>query len=269
MMKAFLLAAGLGVRLRPITNTTPKCLVPIDGKPMLHHWISLFKEHGITDVLINLHHLPQRVVEYVKSLKVRMRILNFEFPNLIHCHQIPACPVPGMADRSDFNITFFYEEELMGSAGTIRQNADWIRSETEFIIAYADNLTNANLTKLLQFHRDKKSVLTMGLFHSDYPQACGIASLDKNGVVVSFVEKPQKPESDLANAGIYVASPEILSYIPEGNVVDLGHDVLPKLVGKMYGCVIDDYLRDIGTPENYRRAQEEWKLVEHKYNLGE
>ena len=102
----------------------------------------------------------------------------------------------------------------------------------------------------------------MGLFHSDYPQACGIASLDEDGVVVSFIEKPQKTESDLANAGIYVASSEILSYIPEGDVVDLGHDVLPKLIGKMYGYEIEGYLRDIGTPENYKRAQEEWKLIE-------
>ena len=253
MMKAFLLAAGLGVRLRPITNTIPKCMIPIGGKPMLHHWFSLLTEHGITDILINLHHLPQKVIEYLKSLKVRTQGLNFEFPALNHCHQV-----------SDFNITLFYEEELMGSAGTIRENANWVRSETEFIIAYADNLTNANLTKLLQFHSEKKPILTMGLFHSDYPQACGIALLDENGMVVSFVEKPQKTESNLANAGIYVASPEIFSYIPEGNVVDLGHDVLPKLVGKMYGCEIDGYLRDIGTPENYKKAQEEWKLVNHK-----
>jgi mannose-1-phosphate guanylyltransferase len=272
IMKAFLLAAGLGVRLQPITNTIPKCLIPIDGKPMLHHWLSLFKEHGITDILINLHHLPQKVVEYVKILKVRIQLMNFEFPNLSHCHQAPACSAPGLTDRSDFNITLFYEEELLGSAGTVRENADWVSSETEFIIAYADNLTNANLTKLLQFHRlksplppfekgGKGGILTMGLFHSDYPQACGIASLDEDGMVVSFVEKPQETESDLANAGIYVASPEIFSYIPEGNVVDLGHDVLPKLVGKMYGCEIDGYLRDIGTPENYKKAQEEWKLV--------
>jgi mannose-1-phosphate guanylyltransferase len=262
-MKAFLLAAGLGVRLRPITNTIPKCMVPIDGKPMLHYWFSLLKKHGVTDVLINLHHLPQKVIEYVKSLEVRTQGLNF---------------------------TLFYEEKLMGSAGTIRENADWVRNDSDFIIAYADNLTNANLTKLIQFHRLKSSlplpfrkegqggkggILTMGLFHSDYPQACGIALLDENGVVVSFVEKPQKPESDLANAGIYVASPEIFSYIPpacaadvaagrEGNVVDLGHDVLPKLVGKMYGCEIDGYLRDIGTPENYKKAQEEWKLINRK-----
>ena len=252
-MKAFLLAAGLGVRLRPITNTIPKCLIPIDGKPMLHHWLSLLEKHGITDVLINVHHLPKKVIEYVQSLKVKTQALNFKFPDLGHCHQV-----------SDVNITLFYEEELMGSAGTIRENADWVRSETEFIIAYADNLTNANLTKLLQFHRDKKAILTMGLFHSDYPQACGIAALDENGVVVSFVEKPQKPESDLANAGIYVASSEILSYIPKGNVVDLGHDVLPKLIGKMYGCEIDSYLRDIGTLENYKKAQEEWKLFNQR-----
>jgi len=276
MMKAFLLAAGLGVRLRPITNAIPKCMIPIDGKPMLHHWFSLLKKHGITDILINLHHLPQKVIEYVKNLegmegwKDGRMGEDSSIPPFLHLSNLP------VFHSQDFNITLFYEEELLGSAGTIRENADWVCSETEFIIAYADNLTNANLTKLIQFHRLKSllplpfrkegqgGVLTMGLFHSDYPQACGIASLDENGLVVSFVEKPKKPESNLANAGIYVASPEIFSYIPEGKVVDLGHDVLPELVGKMYGCEIDGYLRDIGTPENYRKAQEEWKLVNHK-----
>jgi mannose-1-phosphate guanylyltransferase len=260
MMKAFLLAAGLGVRLRPITNAIPKCLIPIDGKPILHHWLSLLKKHGITDVLINIHHLPEKIIDYVKSMaclpsgmEVNVWGLNFDLTASIQSHR-----------TSHLNIALFYEGELLGSAGTIRENADWVCSEEEFLIAYADNLTNANLTKLFQFHRYRKPIFTMGLFHSDYPRACGIASLDEKGVVVSFVEKPQKPESNLANAGIYVASPEFLSYIPEGKVVDIGHDVLPKLVGKMYGCEIDGYLRDIGTPENYKKAQEEWKLINRK-----
>lgn len=253
-MKAFLLAAGLGTRLRPLTNTIPKCMVPISGEPLLHWWFSLFSKHGITDVLINLHYLKEKVIDYVGNLGVKVEGLNFELktPSLRHGTQ---CTHKGYAPP---DIRLFYEQELLGSAGTIRENADWVRAEKEFLIAYADNLTNANLTKLLQFHRERNSILTMGLFHSDYPQACGIASLNENGLIIDFVEKPQKPKSDLANAGIYIATPELIDYIPEGKVVDLGHDVLPSLVGKMYGCVIDGYLRDIGTPENYRKAQEEW-----------
>jgi len=246
-MKVFLLAAGLGTRLKPLTNTIPKCMVPISGKPLLHWWFSLFSKHGITDVLINLHYLKEKVIDYVGNLGAKVEGLNFELKT-----------PPLRRGTREFSITLFYEQELLGSAGTIRENADWVRAEDEFLIAYADNLSNANLTKLLQFHRERNPILTMGLFHSDYPQACGIASLNENGLVVDFVEKPQQPKSDLANAGIYVASPSLIDYIPEGKVVDLGHDVLPSLVGKMYGCVIDGYLRDIGTPENYRKAQEEW-----------
>ena len=206
-MKAFLLAAGLGTRLRPLTNTIPKCMIPIDGKPMLYYWFQLLKKHNINNVLINLHHLPDIVRKYVA-----------DFSSL----------------NPDFRITLFYEEELAGSAGTIRANFQWIKNEREFLIAYADNLTNVNLTKLIKFHRGKDAILTMGLFRSDYPKGCGIAVLDYSGLIIEFVEKPENPVSDLANAGIYVASPALLDYIPEG-VADLGHDVLPELVGEMYG----------------------------------
>lgn len=190
-------------------------------------------KHNISDVLINLHHLPDVVREYVE-----------------HFH----------SSHPDLRIVLFYEEELAGSAGTIKANARWIEDEQEFLIAYADNLTNANLTKLIQFHQSKDTVLTMGLFRTDYPRECGIASLDDSGLIVEFVEKPKNPRSHLANAGIYVATPRLLDHIPEG-FADLGHDVLPKLAGKMYGCEIEGYVRDIGTMENYRKAQAEWRRI--------
>ena len=263
-MKAFLLAAGLGTRLRPLTNNIPKCMVPISGKPLFHWWFSLLSKHGITDVLINLHHLKENIIDYVGNLGAKVEGLNFELKTsplrrrMQRIHKEYTLP----------NIALFYEQELLGSAGTIRANADWTQGEKEFLIAYADNLTNANLTKLFHFHQKCNPILTMGLFHSDYPQACGIASLNENGLVVDFVEKPQKPQSDLANAGIYVASPSLIDYIPEGKVVDLGHDVLPSLVGKIYGCVIDGYLRDIGTSENYRKAQREWREIQTDTDAG-
>lgn len=232
-MKAFLLAAGLGTRLLPLTNTTPKCMLNIDGKPMIYHWIQLLERHNINDVLINTHHLPDVVGKYVEEL------------NTWH---------------SDLQIVLFYEEKILGSAGTIKANLDWIKDEKEFLIAYADNLTNANLSRLIQFHRSRGTILTMGLFHSDYPRGCGIAAMDGDGLIVEFVEKPENPKSDLANAGIYIASPGFLDYIPEG-FVDLGHDVLPRLVGRIYGCEIEGYIRDVGTIENYRKAQKEWKKI--------
>ena len=232
-MKAFLLAAGLGTRLRPLTNTTPKCMLPIADKPMLYHWFQLLRKHGVSDVLINLHHLPDVVRDYAKGFS---------------------------SSYPDFRIVLFYEEILLGSAGTIKANADWVKDEEQFLIAYADNLTDANLTKLIKFHQKRNATFTMGLFCSDHPQACGIATLNDNGLIIEFVEKPKNPKSNMANAGIYAASPTLLDYIPEG-AVDLGYDVLPGLVGKMYGCQIEGYLRDIGTPEAYTKAQAEWKII--------
>jgi len=227
-VKAFLLAAARGTRLSPLTNRLPKCLVPIKGKPLLHYWLRLCERYGIREVLINLHHLPHLVEEFLNNSSYRLEIKTF------------------------------YEEELLGSAGTIAANRDFVAGGEAFFIFYADNLTNVNLQKMRQFHKGHGGILTMGLFKADKPKECGIAELDGKGLVVDFAEKPDHPKSDLANAGVYVANPQIFDYIPNKKVVDLGFDVLPELVGKMYGYLIKEYLLDIGTWENYKKAQKEW-----------
>lgn len=231
-MKAFLLAAGLGTRLRPITNTIPKCMVPIAGKPLLAWWMKLFLHHGIDDVLLNTHYLPEPVRAY------------------IHQHN---------ASGEDPYIHEFYEAELLGSGGTVRENYKFVQNDKQFLICYADNLTNADLTKLVSEQQRHGDVLTMALFRSNKPEQCGIATLDMQQKIVSFIEKPDHPQSNLANAGIYVATPKVFDYIPTRDVVDFGKDVLPKLVGHMYGCEINDYLLDVGTLDNYKKAQKEWK----------
>jgi len=228
-MKAFLLAAGFGTRLRPITNRIPKCLVPIQGKPLLYYWLRLFERAGIDDVLINLHHLSDLVLQYLRE------------------------------QEFDLNIHTVYEEELLGSAGTIRNNFDFVSKEREFLICYSDNLTDMELGRMVEYHRSGSSVLTLGLFHSDNPSQCGIAELDEHNNVVNFVEKPKHPQTDFAGAGIYVASHEIWHYLPERYPADIGYDVLPQLIGKMRGYLIDDFFIDIGTIENYNRANLEFR----------
>jgi len=228
-MKAFLLAAGNGTRLRPLTYTIPKCLVPINGHPLLHYWLKLFEECGITDVLINLHHLPDLIFDFI-------------FQN-----------------KFNLNIHTAYEQELLGSAGTIRTNFDFVSRDRAFLICYADNLTNINLAKMIDAHLSKKQILTLGLFHTDNPQHCGIAEVDENNTVINFVEKPKNPRSNLAGAGIYVANHEIFHYLPEHFPSDIGFDVLPQLVGKMQGYFISEYFIDIGTTENYNRAIREFQ----------
>lgn len=233
--KAFLLAAGLGTRLKPITDKIPKCLVPICGKPLLAWWIDLMEKHGIKEVLINLHYLGNQVEKFLNSYPTKIK---FEL---------------------------FYEEKLLGSGGTLRENKDFVKNEESFFILYADNLTNFDLTLFSEFHKNSKQLLSMALFETENPTMCGIAELNDKNIIINFEEKPKNPKSKLANAGLYVANPEILGIIPNEEITDLGFHLLPKLVGKMAGWKTNDFLIDIGTVENLNKANLEWsKILEGK-----
>lgn len=234
-MKAFLLAAGYGTRLRPITDTIPKCLIQINGKPLLEWWFELFQRYGIDEVLVNTHYKADQVGEFVSGYTKLHR---------------------------DMKVTVFYEEKLLGSGGTVNANRDFIDRDETFLICYADNLTDVNLKELTDKHRGNGTVLTMALFHANMPRQCGIAVVDEKGLITEFVEKPKNPKSDLANAGIYVADSRLFEYFENKDFCDFGNDILPKLVGVMYGYEIQAYLRDIGTLQNLQSAREEW-LYDH------
>lgn len=236
-MKAVLLAAGKGTRLKPLTDTTPKCLVDICGTPLLSIWFSLLQEAGITSVLINTHYLPNAVQEFVEK---------------------------NTPDGMD--ITLAYEEELLGSAGTIQHNRAFLEGDDEFIVIYADNLSSLSLSAMIDYHHSKNTSFTMGLFHAQAPKECGIASLDDDGRVVHFIEKPEEPESDLANAGIYIMNTSLIDEIPNKALADFGFDLIPNLVGNMYGYPIPDYYIDIGTMQRLEKARNEWP--EHKQARG-
>lgn len=228
MKKAFLLAAGVGERLRPLTDTIPKCLVPICGEPLLSIWLELFANHGITDVLINLHHLPGVVTTFIEEY------------------------------RGPVNIRTVYEESLLGSAGTVRENKSFVEGEEDFWVCYADNLTRADLTGMARFHRQHKALATLGLFETDRPEECGIVELDETGYVRSFTEKPSRPQSNLANSGLYLCRREIFDYIPQKEVADFGFDVFPQMIGKMAGYKIEELLMDVGSYDKYEQAQKAW-----------
>lgn len=233
-MKAFLLAAGYGTRLRPITDTLPKCLVPICDKPLLWWWFKLLEKHGVNEVLLNTHYLRNMVVDFIKTYN---------------------------NSNDKLEICEFYEAELLGSGGTVFANKQFVDSEESFIICYADNLTNINITEMLSVHKSHEAILTMALFHTNNPKQCGIAQLDYNKKIIDFVEKPENPEGDLANAGIYIVRKDIFDIISLTDFrddIDLGKDILPLLVNNMYGYEMKDYLLDIGTLENYKKAQGEW-----------
>jgi len=224
--RAFLLAAGLGVRLRPLTDTVPKCMAPINGRPLCDYWFALCEAHGIDEILMNTHHLPELVREYVSRLRRRVRV------QLAH------------------------EETLLGSAGTVRQNAGFVDGEDAFLVIYADNLSNADLSRVMRFHASHGAPATVAAFHAACPKQCGILEIDAAGRVLSFIEKPENPQSDLANAGLYALNVSTIDEIPSDKpVVDFGHDVLPKFVGRMYATPLECYHLDVGNLEAYEQAQ--------------
>lgn len=237
-VKAFLLAAGLGTRLKPLTETTPKILLPINGKPLLEIWLEHLKRHGIREVLINTHWRHDKVEEFLK-------------------------------DRCDFHIQVvtYYEPSLLGSAGTLLANTNWVADGEPFFILYGDNLTNVDLTKMAKFHSVHEFLFTLGVFRTANPEQCGIAEVDETDIVRSFTEKPKSPKSDLAAAGVYITDRRVFQFYPiksmntTSNPLDLGYHVIPCLLGNMKAYQIQDFLMDIGTPEAYKKAQKLWKDV--------
>jgi NDP-sugar pyrophosphorylase family protein len=122
-------------------------------------------------------------------------------------------------------------------------------------VVYADNLSSVDLGSVLAFHRGHADPFTMVLFRCDEPRRCGIAELDKDNRIVSFVEKPESPRSDLANAGIYVVDADLFRELADVGGFDIAFDLLPRIAGRMRGILHAGYHRDIGTPESLRQAE--------------
>src|SRR5882762_5622775 len=238
-MKAFLLAGGLGTRLRPLTDSTPKCLLPVQGTPMLQIWFTLCRHYGIDEVLINVHAHGDAVRKVIEENKDGLKVRLSE------------------------------ETALLGSAGTIHANRDWVTKEKSFWIFYADVLTTANLNQMLAFHNSRGQIATIGVYEVPDPSRCGIVQLDERGVVLDFVEKPQAPVGNLAFSGLMLATPALLDVIPDTSPVDLGFHVLPQIVGRMAAYRIPDFIIDIGTLETYRAAQENWPGRSQSQKPGE
>jgi len=229
-MKAFLLAAGVGSRLRPVTDAIPKCMVLIDDRPLLDIWLDAFNRAGVDEVLVNLHHLPDVVR-----------------------HHLAARAGPPQ-------VTTVFEPELLGSAGTLAANRRWVGDEEMFLACYADNLTDFDLRSLIDAHRENGAVATLTIFHSQRPSAGGVVEVDQVGTVIGFEEKPIRPASDLTNAGMYAFHPSVLGEIDGTAPRDIGYDLLPRLVGRARAMLVEGYFRDIGTIDAYSRAREEWPM---------
>jgi mannose-1-phosphate guanylyltransferase len=237
-MRALLLAAGIGSRLRPLTDTTPKCLVPVHDRPLLDYWLDLVFEGGIERALLNTHWLADQVRAHVAQSRWRQRI------DLVH------------------------EDELLGTGGTVLANRDWFGGEP-FLVAHADNLTDFDVAGLIKAHRDRPSgcIMTMLGFRTDDPSSCGILQLDPQNRVIAFHEKVANPPGNLANGAVYIFEPEVIDDVARLGkpVVDLSTEIIPNYLGRILCVETDGYHRDIGNPESLRRAHSEFK---HKPRHG-
>ncbi len=227
-LKAFLLAAGHGTRLRPLTDKTPKCLLPIRGVPILQIWLESCSRFGIDEVLINVHAHAGAVHEFLRT----------------HPH--------------GRKVRVVEEKRLLGSAGTLLKNRDWVGSEDFFWVFYADVLSQVDLSEMLRVHQARMPAATLGAYYVTDPSRCGILDVREDGTVVDFVEKPIRPRGNLAFSGLLLGTQSLLDAIPLKQPADLGFDVLPRLAGKMVAYPISTYLLDIGTVENYEMAQSTW-----------
>ncbi len=228
-MKAVVLVGGEGTRLRPLTSTTPKQLLPVVEWAMLERVLAHLAAHGIDEAVLSMGYRPDAFLEaYPDALAAGVR------------------------------LHYAVEPEPLDTAGAIRFAADVIGVDTTFVVVNGDVLTDADTTALVAFHRDHEAAATIQLTPVEDPSRYGVVDLNEAGRVVAFVEKPPPgtAPTDLINAGTYVLEPAVLDQIPVGRRVSIERDTFPALVeqGSVYALSSDTYWLDAGTPESYLQA---------------
>lgn len=229
-VRAMVMAAGAGTRLRPLTRGVPKPMIPVADRPVLEYSLLNLKRHGITDIVLNLHAFPEQIKTYF-----------------------------GDGSRFGLRLQYSHEPELLGTAGGVKNVESFLNGGT-FLIMSGDGLTDVNLTRLLAFHRQKRALATMALAPVDTRFEYGVTLTAASGRITRFVEKPGWGDvfSNTVNTGIYVFEPAIFKYIPKGRMYDFGKQVWPDLLKRrapIFAWKTDAYWCDIGSLTEYRRAQ--------------
>jgi len=229
-LRALLLAAGLGTRLRPITLHTPKCLVPIGGEPLLGRWLRMLELAGCDSVLINTHYLAQEVEAFLTSWK-----------------------------SSTMTVQSVHEPELLGTAGTLLANQEFFQGASGLLI-HADNAMAGDIRDFIAAHHERQPscLLTMMTFETETPRSCGIVEIDGKNVVQAFHEKVVEPPGNRANGALYAFEQDFLDRLNLMNPTpsDFSTEVIPTMLGRIQTWHTHDTYLDIGTPEALYAAQE-------------
>ncbi|HHY00112.1 MAG TPA: NDP-sugar synthase [Methanothermobacter sp.] len=227
MIKAVLMAGGKGSRIRPLTLSRPKPLIPVANRPMIEYIVGKVKKSGYDELVVTLSYLKSQIKKLLKK----------KYPYL--------------------NIKYSVEKKPLGTAGGVKKASKHI-NDTFFVLS-GDVLVDVDLNEILDFHKKNNALATMVLTQVEDPSQYGIAVLDDKNQIVKFLEKPSPHEvfSKIANTGIYVLEPEILDYITNKGEIDFSKDVFPQLLEEkagMYGFVHDGYWNDLGRPKTYLQA---------------
>ena len=231
-MRAMILAAGFGARLKPLTLRLPKPMFPVLNQPLLEHTLKFLSSQGIQDIIINVHHLPKKIVEH-------------------------------FGDGSDFGVrlVFSIEEKILGTAGGLKKAEEFLQKET-FLVMNSDVLADINLANILKFHKEKNAYLTLVVRQDANPEKYKPIQLADDGRITRFVDAsfnhPFQTTQRVMFTGIQIMEPEIFSRIPKDKFFGTTEDVFPSLVDEglpVYGTLHEKYWIDIGTRETYIQAQ--------------
>jgi NDP-sugar pyrophosphorylase family protein len=207
-------------------------MVPIGNIPLLERTLRWLAREGVQEVMINLHHLPQAIIDYV-----------------------------GNGRLFGVTVTYSHEEALLGTAGAVKKCEDFFGPDPFFVI-YGDNLLDVTLAPLVQRQKQSGASAVLGLFTTENPTACGLVGTDDSGRIERFQEKPAVEDvfTDKANAGVYYLTNRVFDYITPSDVCDFGKEVFPAMLKaeeNLQGMLLNGYLQDTGTPESYRQANED------------
>lgn len=234
-VSALILAAGMGTRLRPLTNNIPKCLVEIGGKTMLDSWIEKLREIKVDRIVINMHYMHEKVEKHIANK---------------------------YGNTSD--IVMVYEESLLGTAGTILRNKKALWAEN-CIVLHCDNYYSGNLFEIMRKHEKEYiyTMMTMGSFVADNGNECGLIKKDNNGILIDLKEKDPKATHGEANAAVYILRSECLRWLDTSctDAFEFTIDVIPKLYGKIRIHPLGGRIIDIGTPDRLAKANRHYETT--------
>ena len=224
-MRVLMLAAGIGERLRPITENIPKCLVPIGGKPLLLIWLERLSEAGFGPFLINTHYLHEKVNSLITDSPFRDQ------------------------------VTLAFEPNLLGTAGTLIENIDFFQGE-DGLVLHADNYCPADRRAFRSAYQNRPEgcEMTMMIFKTDDPESCGIVKLDERGVVVGYYEKSEDAHGNLANGAVDIFNKSLFCELKNMKISDISTDIIGKYIGKINVWESNSYFCDIGVESRYKQT---------------